>query len=174
MWRAFSLIETLFTTIILVVAFYFISPVFYSIKETQIINNETDKISSFISSLINESRYQKISYSLFLSHKNNQFCFIAVEKETERLPVACDCFLLNSCQLKHYRTYFSGQYPYQLDSQAFYPKAFMTIDKMTGGMEEKCLGIKLNQEIRLLLFKEKGMIYADKPQKYNAKSQCNF
>lgn len=159
MFRAFSLIESITTLTILVIAFYFISPTLFQFSDKIKLNNEIEQIKSFVYQIQTQARYTKQRYSLSISQPTSKsFCFIAVKKESSK-QIACDCFNLSTCSSKEYQTYYSQNSNVILKNKSLYPNVFMNIDGISAKLESKCINVRLNDESDILQFDQNGVIY---------------
>ncbi|OOR98327.1 Type II secretory pathway, pseudopilin PulG [Haemophilus paracuniculus] len=159
MFRAFSLIESITTLTLFVIAFYFISPSLFQFSDKIKLNNEIEQIKSFVYQIQSQARYTKQNYSLSISQPVSQkFCLIAVKKESSK-QIPCDCFNLSSCTAKEYQTYYSQNSNVILRNRSLYPRVFMNIDGVSAKLESKCINMRLNDESEILQFDQNGVIY---------------
>ncbi|OOH91460.1 Type II secretory pathway, pseudopilin PulG [Pasteurellaceae bacterium 15-036681] len=166
--KAFSLIETLITLVILILSLYFISPIFFKLHDHLLLNKEIDQVKAFIYQIQSKARYQKQNYSISINQDNQQWCMVAVAKLDSK-QIACDCLNINSCLIKdEYRLYHSHN-ALTLKSNSLYPKVFMNVDGNAGRLESKCLGFALNNEKDVIQFEQNGVVYVIQK---NKRSTC--
>lgn len=161
-YKAISLIELLITLAVMVIAIYFISPAIFHLPDPIILNNEVEQIRSFFYQIQTKARFTKTNYSLSVSQKNNQWCIIAIEKAEENKEITCNCLNLLSCTIPAsyhlYKSKESIKHKVSLKSKDLYPNSFINIDGITGKLESKCLGLRINKSQLVMQFNEYGVI----------------
>lgn len=162
--HAFSLIETLITLVIIVIAFFWLSPVIFSLQDGVKLQSEVENLQSFIHQIQTKARYEKQNYALTISQNNatNQWCVIAIKKpKNDNKRIVCDCLNLKSCVLNDTYFLYQNQFPQiVLKNKSLYPNPFISIDGITGQLESKCLNMTLNNETEILQFEQGGRVYA--------------
>ncbi|WP_373778417.1 Tfp pilus assembly protein FimT/FimU [Glaesserella sp.] len=160
MFRAVTLIELLVTLALVVISFYFISPVLFRIQEHILITHEIDQIKTFVYQVQSRARYSKKNYSFTISQQEQEknWCIIAIEKIDNR-QIICDCLNISGCHIQ------TGYYLYQasnnqllLKNNSLYPKAFIDIDGKSARLSPKCLEISSNSVREILQFDQNGVV----------------
>lgn len=173
MYKAITLIETLTTIAIMVIAIYFVSPVIFTLQDRIALNQEIENIQSFIYQIQTKARYSKRNYTLTLSQQNNRWCMIAVIKPINSTKqVICDCLNKQFCNLnEEYHLYTPIHQNILLRNNSLYPKSFINIDGVSGKLESKCINISLNQESDILQIEQLGRVYVAEK---NKRSTCKY
>ncbi|MDP8051193.1 type II secretion system protein [Pasteurella atlantica] len=172
-FKAFTLIETLITLTILVIALYFLSPSIFKLQDKMKLESELTQLKSFVYQVQTKARYHKKRYSLLISQDLNRqkWCVIAIKKKSRR-KVRCDCLNLSSCaKFKEYLLYNNSYPETQIKSSLLYPKSFINIDGVAATSESKCLNIAINQQSEILQFHQYGVINVIAK---NKTSKCRF
>lgn len=161
--RAFTLLESLITLVILVIAIYFISPVIFRLQDSVALHQEIENLRSFIYQVQTQARYQKSNYSLTLSQNETKqkWCLIAIQKEKNNdKQIICDCLNLSSCPTT--RPYFLYQNQHRqitLKNKSLYPKPFINVDGVAATLESKCLQLSRNNLTEILQINQYGRVY---------------
>ncbi|WGE31459.1 type II secretion system GspH family protein [Actinobacillus genomosp. 2] len=175
MFKAFTLIESLITLSILIISYYFISPVIFQLQDSIALNNEIENIQSFIYQIQSKARYQKQSYTLTASQnlQTQNWCLIAIQKKVgSTQEVVCDCLNIKQCRLtQHFFLYDNSHSNIKLKNNSLYPKSLLNIDGTAGRLESKCLALSLNQVSKILQFDQWGRVYVVPKDK---RSVCKF
>ncbi|QGM80052.1 pilus assembly FimT family protein [Otariodibacter oris] len=170
MYRAFTLIELLTVLSITFISIYFISPVIYRLQDQIILSSEIENIRSFFYLIQSKARYTKQNYSVNIKQDDKSFCIIAIKK-IDGLFNKCNCFSINLCDIQsEYFIYRNISNDILLKSNGLYPKPFLSIDGRSGKLESKCLGLRRNNEGRVLQFDQNGLINVIQKKK---RSKCS-
>lgn len=160
---AFTLIEALIALAVLVIALYFISPVFFQLQDSVALRQEIENIQSFIYKVQTQARYQKVNYTLTLSQntRENKWCLIAIQKEKNNgKQIVCDCLNLTACGIKQpYLLYQNQHKQVLLKNKSLYPKPFINIDGVAATLESKCIQLSRNSFTEIVQLNQTGRIY---------------
>ncbi|MDG6338682.1 type II secretion system protein [Glaesserella parasuis] len=158
MFRAITIIETLFAMSIMAIALYFFSPSLFYLQDHIVLNNEIDQIKSFIYQIQAKARYQKHNYSISISQNlaDKKWCMVAIEKVSDK-QIACNCLNIASCDIQ------KSYYLYQTENavvknNSLYPKVFINVDGKSGRLESKCLRVTVNKIYEILQVEQNGVI----------------
>ncbi|MDH2997734.1 hypothetical protein A1D22_08425 [Pasteurellaceae bacterium LFhippo2] len=156
--NAFSLIESLVTLLVVVIALYFISPVIFKLHSQMSLDNEIEQIKNFVYHIQTKARYQQKNFSLSINQSRDRWCMVAVENEDEK-QIACDCLNLTSCVIP--KSYLLYQSPTRLKliSNSLYPNVFSNIYGVSGQLSNKCLGLEMDNLNEYIQFDPRGVIY---------------
>lgn len=160
MYRAITLIEILTTFVVMAISLYFLLPVIFHLPDPVLLNNEIDRVKSFLYQVQTKARYQQQRYSITVKQPqgNKQWCMIAIAKKNSK-QTACDCSNINSCNITgEYYLYTSQLKSIKLISNSLYPKVFMNIDGVAGRLETVCLGLSYHHSQQVLQFDSNGII----------------
>ena len=163
MLKAFTLIESLITLSILIISFYFLSPVIFQLQDHIALNNEIENLQSFIYQIQSKARYHKQSYTLTASQnlQTHDWCLIALQKPSDSTnELVCDCLNIKQCRLsQHFFLYDNSHKNIKLKNNSLYPKSLLNIDGTAGRLESKCLALSLNNVSKILQFDQWGRVY---------------
>lgn len=171
MYRAITFIELLTTIVVMVIALYFLSPILFRLQQPLLLNNEIDQIKSFIYQVQRQSYYQQKDYQLFISQDlaKKQWCLFAFAEKSPDLP-PCNCLNRQSCRLPtEYLFYQPQTFQISLSSSNLYPNRFLTFNSKLGTLDDRCLKLSINNQVRILQINSKGVI--NEPQD-NKRSKC--
>ncbi|MGQ8821320.1 Type II secretory pathway, pseudopilin PulG [Bibersteinia trehalosi] len=170
MYRAITLLETLITLAIIVIASYFISPVLFSFQDQLLVENEIENVKSFLYQLQDKARYQNRNYALNIAQNSQHWCIIAIAKNSGK-STACDCLNLKSCQLLglDYHLY-KNHNNVSIYNKNTYPKILTYFDGRSGNQSTICLSISKGKNQAILQIQRNGVINVILDTK--SRSQC--
>lgn len=169
MYRSFSLIETLTTLVVLTIAVYFISPIYFPLQGNNYIQHEINAFRNFLYQIQSQSRFYKQNYIVKIYQQENKWCAISFAKKLEK-STACDCFNVDRCRnLTEIFRYMPISHNITVHSKKIYPNTFLNIDGVSGRFNEGCLLFKQGENYEILQINDNGV--ADVIQK-GKRSQC--
>lgn len=158
MFRATTVIELLVTLSIMLIAVYFISPIWFGLQDRILVENEVENLKSFLYQIQDKARYHNQNYALTLAQENSNWCIIAIAKKDEK-STACNCLNLKSCLLteNHYLLYRNIM-DVSVYNRRFYPSIFTHFDGKSGNQSTICLNISKGKHQSVLQIQRNGVI----------------
>lgn len=157
MYRAITLLETLISLTVLVIAIYFISPFFLRISDPILVANEVENIKAFLIQIQSKARYTNQNYAVSIAQKNKVWCIIAIAKNSEK-QTACNCLNIPSCMINSDYALYKNTHPVSVYNKNLYPKIFTYFDGKSGNQSTVCLNISTGNEEAILQIQRNGVI----------------
>lgn len=168
MYRAMTFIESVITLTLMVIAFYFLSPVLFHIHSYRVLENEISQLKSFLYRVQSQARFRQQNYQLSMAEHQGRWCIIAVVKKTQK-QTACHCGYLASCALQDGYVIHRSLPNIVLNARRIYPSVLANLDGKSGEISATCLNVAVENHRMIIQIQRNGVINV-LPQ--NARSQC--